>query len=200
MRITGGTLKGRRLIVPGTGIRPTQDKVRHAFFSSTAGILEDCRFLDLFAGSGAVGIEALSRGAKESCFVEIDAKAVAVIHQNLKALGTEGERNIAAKAKILKRDVFRYVSNFSGQTVFDLIYADPPYFFGDTDGRTERLMNKISATRLLRDGGFFVIEQGVKNKIHEPAGWTLEKSAVYSQTRLCYYRNLGSGKSGKEET
>lgn len=121
MRIIGGRLKGRRLAsFRGLSIRPTSDKVREAVFNILPGEFPFRRSLDLFAGTGAMGIEALSRGAEEVLFVDNDTASVSVIRKNLDAWGLE--------ARILKKDIraaLKWLTK-KGET-FDLIFIDPPY-------------------------------------------------------------------------
>ena len=117
MRVVAGTFKGRRLAAPrGTRTRPTADRVREALFSML-GDVGGARVLDLYAGSGALGIEALSRGADSAVFVERDAQAVAAIERNLAAVG--------ADATVVRQDVLRFLARADG--AFDLVFCDPPY-------------------------------------------------------------------------
>ena len=120
MRVVAGTFKGRRLSAPpGKGVRPTADRVREALFS-ILGTVEGMRVLDLFAGSGALGIEALSRGASEAVFVERDARAVAALRRNLATVGV--------RAAVHRRDALAYLSSAArGGASFDLVFLDPPY-------------------------------------------------------------------------
>jgi 16S rRNA (guanine966-N2)-methyltransferase len=124
MRIISGRFRGRRLEAPaGDLCRPTSDRVREALFSilSSRAPLIDASVLDLFAGSGALGLEALSRGARSATFVETAPKVVHVLRQNVAHLGVESD------ATILKTDVHAYLGG-SAQ-VFDLIFVDPPYAY-----------------------------------------------------------------------
>ena len=117
MRVVAGTFKGRRLVAPrGTRTRPTADRVREALFSML-GDVGGARVLDLYAGSGALGIEALSRGADSAVFVESDARAIAAIERNLASIGVE--------ATVWRRDVLRFLARADGP--FDLVFCDPPY-------------------------------------------------------------------------
>jgi 16S rRNA (guanine966-N2)-methyltransferase len=118
MRVIAGQYGGRRLQAPpGDATRPTSDRVREALFSVLAARVDGARVLDLFAGSGALGIEALSRGAGSAVFVERDAKAVAAIERNLAAVGVE--------ETVVRQDVERFLARADG--AFDLVFCDPPY-------------------------------------------------------------------------
>jgi 16S rRNA (guanine966-N2)-methyltransferase len=119
MRIVAGAYGGRRLAAPaGRSTRPTSDRVREALFSILgAEAVQGARVLDLFAGSGALGIEALSRGAAESVFVDSDPRAVAAIEQNVETLGANG--------RVHRRDALAWLKAADG--TFDLVFADPPY-------------------------------------------------------------------------
>jgi 16S rRNA (guanine966-N2)-methyltransferase len=117
VRIVAGEFRGRRLAAPrGVRTRPTADRVREALFSML-GDVSGARVLDLYAGSGALGIEALSRGAGSAVFVERDPRAVAAIERNLESLGLEQE--------VLRQDAVRFLARAKG--TFDLVFCDPPY-------------------------------------------------------------------------
>jgi len=117
VRVVAGEFRGRRLAAPrGARTRPTADRVREALFSML-GDVSGARVLDLYAGSGALGIEALSRGAESAVFVERDPRAAAVIERNLTSLGLEQE--------VLRQDVVRFLARSPG--TFDLVFCDPPY-------------------------------------------------------------------------
>jgi 16S rRNA (guanine966-N2)-methyltransferase len=121
MRVVAGEFKGHRLQSPaGRATRPTADRVREALFAML-GDLSGARTLDLFAGSGALGIEALSRGAASAVFVERDARALAAIRRNLDALGVEG--------RVRRREALAYLASSAARRdgPFDLVFVDPPY-------------------------------------------------------------------------
>lgn len=124
-RIVAGAAKGRRLVVPPRGTRPTSDRAREALFSTLAGLLDldGARVLDLYAGTGAVGLEALSRGAGEVTFVESDRSAAAVLRRNVEAVGLPG-------AHIVNNPVDVYLAG-APTAPFDLAYLDPPYALDD---------------------------------------------------------------------
>jgi 16S rRNA (guanine966-N2)-methyltransferase len=117
VRVVAGQFRGRRLAAPrGARTRPTADRVREALFSML-GDVSEARVLDLYAGSGALGIEALSRGARSAVFVERDARAVSVIERNLASLGLDQE--------VVRQDAVRFLARAQG--TFDLVFCDPPY-------------------------------------------------------------------------
>jgi 16S rRNA (guanine966-N2)-methyltransferase len=120
MRVVAGEFRGRRLQAPrGVRTRPTADRVREALFS-ILGDVSGARVLDLYAGSGALGIEALSRGAESAVFVERDPRAATAIRRNLDALGVEQD--------VIRQDVLRFLAR--GEGTFDLVFCDPPYDSG----------------------------------------------------------------------
>ncbi|OLC17291.1 MAG: 16S rRNA (guanine(966)-N(2))-methyltransferase RsmD [Candidatus Rokubacteria bacterium 13_1_40CM_69_27] len=123
MRILAGALKGRRLVTPrGPATRPTTDQVRLALLDALAPWLEGARVLDLFAGAGGVGLEALSRGAAHATFVERDARAVAALRRNIAALALEGS------ARVLREDALRALERLAGEGErFEIAFLDPPY-------------------------------------------------------------------------
>jgi len=127
MRIIAGRWKGRRLKAPrGKGVRPTSDRVREAWMSAMGADVMDARVLDLFAGSGALGLEALSRGAARLVFVERARGALGVIRANVELVGAGAECTVVAS------DVFAFLrAREKGEEVFDLALADPPYGTGD---------------------------------------------------------------------
>ena len=131
MRVVAGALRGRKLVAPeGLQVRPTAERVRQATFNALdhRGVVRGARVVDLFAGSGALGIEALSRGATHVTFVETDKAALACIRQNLDHVG------MTAQATIVRADVARWSRGGSAAGTVDLLFADPPYTFeGWTD-------------------------------------------------------------------
>ncbi len=124
MRIIGGSWGGRRIAAPpGRGTRPTLDRVREAWMSSVAPYVPGARVLDLFAGSGALGLEALSRGAEHAVFVEQAEGALRVLRANIRALGAQ------ARAEVIRTDALRYVGVLE-PGAFGVAFADPPYGSG----------------------------------------------------------------------
>lgn len=124
MRIVGGDAKGRRLKHPKTaGTRPVIDRVKTALFDILGARVDDVRFLDLFAGTGAVGLEALSRGADHATFIELSQQVVAVLRENLQTTG------LADRAEVIKGDAFRFLDLAAAQGKrYDMVYIAPPQY------------------------------------------------------------------------
>ena len=172
MRVVAGAFKGRPLRAPrGTATRPTADRVREALFSML-GDVSDARVLDLFAGSGALGIEALSRGAASAVFVDRDARAVAAIRRNLESVGAEGE--------VRRQDGMRFLSAYEG--IFDLVLVDPPY---DLASRVaEPLSERLPA--VLAENAVVVTESDKRRPLELPLPLTRER--VYGDVRIAIHR------------
>ena len=125
MRVITGTAKGRKLLsVPGGSTRPITDRVKEALFSIVGPSIQGTTWLDLFAGTGSVGIEALSRGAEQVIFVDRSRRAIGTLHKNLEITGLKD------RAVVLRRDAFRYVRTVDTQSEFDYIYVAPPQYRG----------------------------------------------------------------------
>lgn len=157
MRVIGGECKGRRLFpVKGLSTRPTSDKVREAVFDILQGRLPCKKALDLFAGTGAMGIEALSRGAGQASFVDSDGPAVAVIHKNLDACALTG------RARVMKKDVRSALRTLArhGES-FDLIFIDPPY----ASSLSAEVLKEIDGAGVLAPGGIIVSECSTRTPI-----------------------------------
>jgi 16S rRNA (guanine966-N2)-methyltransferase len=154
-RIVGGTAKGRRLRVPARGTRPTSDRAREALFSSLSGLLDidGARVLDLFAGTGAVGLEALSRGAAWVDFVESDRTACEILRHNIESVGID-------RAEIHRRPAAAYLVGAGADEPFDLVFADPPYAFGDEPLGV--LLDTLAAPGWLADGAVVVVERSAR--------------------------------------
>ena len=153
-RIVAGAAKGRRLAVPARGTRPTSDRAREALFSTLAGLLDldGARVLDLYAGTGAVGLEALSRGAGRVTFVESDRAAAAILQRNVEAVGLPG-------ARIVTSSVEGYLAG-GGDTPFDIAYLDPPYALSDAALGT--VLAVLGAPQWLVAGAVVVVERSAQ--------------------------------------
>jgi 16S rRNA (guanine966-N2)-methyltransferase len=139
MRIIAGEAKGRRLATPRGGTRPFTGRAKEAVFSSLAAHVPDAEVLDLFAGSGSLGLEALSRGAASAVFVERDRSAVAVLGDNVASVGLGGSVVTSEVARFLERD----------RSSYTLVFVDPPYAFEDPE--VERILHLVGK-RLASDG------------------------------------------------
>jgi 16S rRNA (guanine966-N2)-methyltransferase len=181
-RIVAGAAKGRRLAVPSRGTRPTSDRAREAMFSTLAGLvdLEGIRVLDLFAGTGAIGLEALSRGAAAVCFVESDHAVCEVLRRNVDTVGLPG-------AEIQRRQAAAYLVGAGDDEPFDLVFADPPYAFGDEP--LSVLLAILATPRRLADSAVVVVERSARgSEPHWPEGIEAIKQKRYGQGVLWYGR------------
>lgn len=155
MQIIAGAYKSRQLKTPkGRATRPSSSRLREALFNILQGTIEGACFLDLFAGSGAVGLEALSRGAREAVFIEKEREAARCIKQNIAAL------EVGGRASLFTGDLFSLLGRL--RKSFDIIFADPPYESGPLSGR---LLQLIDETELLKPGGLFLLEESEKTAI-----------------------------------
>ena len=154
-RIVGGVAKGRRLAVPPRGTRPTSDRAREALFNSLAGLLDigGARALDLFAGTGALGLEALSRGAAAASFVESDRAACEILRRNVETVGLPG-------AEIHRRPAVAHLLGASADEPFDLVFADPPYAFDEH--QLGVLLTALASPLWLADGAIVVVERSAR--------------------------------------
>ena len=160
MRVIAGTSRGRRLTAfEGKNVRPTPDRVREALFSILQSHLEnfsDLRVLDLFAGSGALAIEALSRGAASACLVEKDRASEKIIRSNLAYC------QMTDRSSLIIKDAMQALSAF-GEESFDLVFLDPPYALG----LAEQALNEISNRKILSRDGILCAETGAKEVLPE---------------------------------
>jgi 16S rRNA (guanine966-N2)-methyltransferase len=174
-RIIAGSARGRRLAVPAAGTRPTTDRVRESVFNILAARLDfdGLTVLDLFAGSGALGLEALSRGAGSAVFVESDPKAIKVIEANIRASGLAG-------ARVVRRRVADHLQRPGGAS--DLVFADPPYDLADRE--VAELLTDLAAGAVAH-GGLMVLERAARSA---PTVWPEEFGEVavrrYGETRI----------------
>ena len=185
MRITGGQFGGRILKTPKTdAIRPTQDRVREALFNMLQSEIAGADFLDLFAGSGAVGIEALSRGARSATFVERDRRHLAVIKENLSTVHLH--LFPPSSSTLISADAYRYLASYSGPG-FSIVFADPPYALGEERGYASVLAT-LAERGVVRAGGLFIAEMTAGQRAEETPGWELVRDRTYGKTRLCLWR------------
>jgi len=173
----------------GDEVRPTQDMVRQAVFSSLADRIPGASFLDLFAGTGAVGLEAWSRGAARIDWVEEGAKVFSVLQSNLEALcGGASGKTVDQEWKATRSDVFRFIEGLRGIQSYDVIFADPPYDRLGTDRWAMKLLNVLAIGGLVAEGGVFVMEQARDEVEASHFSWEIMASKVYGGTRVTIYR------------
>jgi 16S rRNA (guanine966-N2)-methyltransferase len=179
MRIISGTSKGRRLATQrGRALRPTSDRVKESIFNILQGELEGKSVLDLFAGTGNLGIEALSRGAKRTLFVEKGRQASQLIQRNLRQCGMEG------RAEILPKDVNRAIGILHQKgEAFDLILMDPPY----EKGLIRKTLMKLNTQRIYHKDSILVIEHGRREPLPDRVeGWNLIRQRKMSDTLISF--------------
>jgi 16S rRNA (guanine966-N2)-methyltransferase len=182
VRIVAGAAKGRRLAGPPPGTRPTSDRAREALFNSLAALLDlrGGRVLDLFAGTGAVGLEALSRGAAGAVFVESGREAARVLRRNVDTVALPG-------ALVLRRPVETYLDEPAHGEPFDFVFADPPYAY-DED-KLARLLGALARPDRLGEDAVVVVERSVRGPAPEwPAEITPMRERRYGEGVLWYGR------------
>ena len=182
LRIVGGVARGRRLVVPPRGTRPTSDRAREGLFNTLAAELEleGARVLDLFAGSGALGLEALSRGASLVTFVEHDRVAADALRRNLHTVDLPG-------GAVLRCTVESYLVAAGADEPYDVVLMDPPYAY--EDGRLAIVLTGLDDDRWLAAGGMVVVERAARSpEPRWPAGVEALKQKRYGEAVLWYGR------------
>jgi 16S rRNA (guanine(966)-N(2))-methyltransferase RsmD len=186
MRITGGGFRSRTLKAPkGSATRPTSDRVREALFSILGPRASAGRVLDLYAGTGALGLEALSRGASAATFVERTKEALVALNANIDALG------VRARTRVLAMPVERALGALAQDAErFDLVFADPPY----ADVTSGAALEVIGlAGPLLREGGLLVLEHASRDEpVGETGALVREDVRTYGDTALSFYAPLSA--------
>jgi 16S rRNA (guanine(966)-N(2))-methyltransferase RsmD len=174
MRVIAGTARGRPLVAPrGTGTRPITDRVKETLFGILGDRVIDARVLDLYAGSGSIGIEALSRGAAACDFVEHDRRAVAAIRENLQRAG------VAERGSVHATDVLRFLGG-SGDARFELVIMDPPYDERAILAPLERLSGRLAA------GATVVVKHHWRTPVPVPAGLASWRERRFGETTLTF--------------
>lgn len=179
MRVIAGIAGGRKLkAVKGTNTRPTADRVKEALFNILQNKISESLFLDLFAGTGSIGIEALSRGAAKAVLIDSNKQAIDVIRENLASTGLEAE--------VYHQDVLRLLSILGRQEKsFDLIFLDPPYQLGIE----EQILVNISHYNLLMEEGIVIVEHSSKKSLpFLVESLCLFRTQKYGDTSLSFYK------------
>ncbi len=188
MRVIAGSAGGLRLAAPKRGVRPTMDRVKAAIFSSLGDTVIGARVLDLFAGSGALGIEALSRGAASVLFVEEDRQSIAAIKKNLAKVNLTG--------RIRQENVFDFLRRSAGMENFQIIFADPPYEQTKPGERyTEKLLSNEVLPQLLDSDGVFVLEKRPNELIPATNLWDVVRARKYGATEVLFLSAIRGPKS-----
>ena len=179
MRVIAGTAGGIRLDVPKTEVRPTMDRVKGAIFSSLGEEVIGAGVLDLFAGTGGLGIEALSRGAASALFVEENSSAVAAIERNLARTKLEG--------RIRRQDVFTFLRAAPARDAFRIIFADPPYEKTKSGGEfTRLLLENEELAEMLEPSGIFVLEKRPAEQMPPMPLWEITRARKYGATEVWF--------------
>lgn len=187
MRVIAGSAKRLQLkTIEGMDTRPTTDRIKETLFNMISYELCDARFLDLFAGCGGIGIEALSRGAKEAVFVEKNPKAVACIKDNLKYTKLDD------RGQVMATDVLSALARLKGTGAFDLIFMDPPY---DKDLEKQVLAHLVDSD-LINEDTILIVEASKKTGFEdvETLGYSILKEKVYKTNKHVFLE-----KAGREE-
>ena len=184
LRVIAGSAGGIPLGCPkGDHVRPTMDQVRGAIFSSLAARVPSAKVLDLFAGTGGLGIEALSRGAAAATFVERDRRAADCIRANL------AKTHLDTGADLVCLDVFTFLARANGR-VFDLIFADPPYTTREQpEDYVVRLLSDETLKTILEPDGVFVLEKSPQHVLPKtPEGWEIVRQKRYGTAEVLFLR------------
>lgn len=188
MRVIGGSARGRRLAAPrGRGTRPTTDRVREAIFNMLGEAVRGAAVLDLFAGSGALGIESLSRGARLAVFTETSPDALRCLRRNLENLGFESQ------GSVIKADSLAYLRKMASESgSFDLIFADPPYTMDTVFYRS--LLEMLAGKGILEPGGRLVLEHPARGgELETPPAWMQLVHRRYGDTAVTIFTPAAGG-------
>ena len=184
MRVIAGKCRSLPLKTePGTDTRPATDRVKETLFNMLQPYLPDCRFLDLFGGSGAIGIEALSRGAAFCCFVEQNRRAAACIRENLQFT------RLSESALLLVADARQAVEQLRSEEPFDVVFMDPPYL----KGLERELLERFEGAGCITDRTLFVIEASLKTDFSwlNHSGYEIIKEKKYKTNAHLFVRRTG---------
>ncbi|HIZ80581.1 MAG TPA: 16S rRNA (guanine(966)-N(2))-methyltransferase RsmD [Candidatus Mediterraneibacter pullistercoris] len=184
MRVIAGSAKSLRLkTLEGLDTRPTTDRIKETLFNIIGPSVYDAVFLDLFSGSGGIGIEALSRGAREAVFVENNPKAMACIKENLKFT------RLWTKAAVMTSDAVDALCQLEGEKVFDLIFMDPPY----NRGEERRALHYLSGSSLVYDDTLIIVEASRETDLSyvEELGFSIIREKIYKTNKHVFIERAG---------
>ena len=178
MRVISGTAKGRKLVSPGPATRPITDRVKENLFNILGASIVDANVLDLFAGAGSIGIEALSRGARHATFVELDSEALQTIRQNLQLT------RLAERADVVRVDAFKFIHRTPPEP-YDLIYIAPPQY----KNLWSKMLHALDGRELLSQDGEIVVQIHPREfRELELSSYQLSDQRKYGSTLLCFYQ------------
>lgn len=178
MRVIGGIYKGKKLLfIRDKNIRPTKDVVREAIFDTLRGWIINKKVIELFAGTGAIGIEAISEGAEKVIFVEKNRKAIEILKKNIAKIGIE-EKTVVLKGTVEER--IKEMRNFK----YDLVIADPPYEFPAK--KLKDMIETIIDSKVINENGIIVIEHRIKYRMPESEKFIVYKNKKYGKTSVSY--------------
>jgi len=178
MRVISGIARGHNLLTPeGLDTRPTTDRIKETLFNIIAFDLPECEFLDLFAGSGAIGIEALSRGAKRATFIDKSEACTSAIIENLE------HTKLMEKAEVLKKDIDSGIAALCTEKVrFDIIFMDPPY----ENGLIMPTLKAIVNSKILKEDGYVIVERSSKVPLLPVDGMKIIREKEYRTTVMTF--------------
>lgn len=183
LKITSGSFRGRFIkSVPGSGTRPTAERIRQAWLNSLQTRIPEARVLDLFSGSGALGFEALSRGASFVLFVEDNSKAAQIIRENIKTL------KVDEQAKVMQKRAEQMAPFLADEAPFDLIFVDPPY----DKGFEEKILETFHWDEMLSENGRLCIESAFRKEgaFTAPKSLSVARHEKYGDTQLTFYERV----------
>lgn len=179
VRVISGSARGLKLNTPGDDrVRPTTDRVKESMFNIVQDWVYDSQVLDLFAGSGALGIEALSRGASQAVFCDNSLDSIKIIKSNIE------KARVADRSQIVSGDFKRCLRDMEAKNQsFDMIFVDPPYY----EGLFEEVLDTIRSCKILKKGGIVIVEHDAKKPIGQVEGLEVYKEKKYGITMLTFY-------------
>lgn len=179
VRVISGSARGLKLNTPGDDrVRPTTDRVKESMFNIVQDWVYDSQVLDLFAGSGALGIEALSRGASQAVFCDNSLDSIKIIKSNIE------KARVADRSQIVSGDFKRCLRDMEAKNQsFDMIFVDPPYY----EGLFEEVLDTIRSCKILKKDGIVIVEHDAKKPIGQVEGLEVYKEKKYGITMLTFY-------------